>query len=174
MYRYPIRTTRSFTPFLGDYRFNMKTCQSVHFPLDVVTAVSRAATDHEMYHLINFENHTQSCHECITASQSRDFSESICNRGRYYARRLLDVILGAPDGHAYSTSSYRTRYIRVEIPSRFSFVRLLYRCGYRRKVALSMPARAIKAPTSPKDSPRNKKWARGSRFKVTHRTRKCN
>ena len=137
----------------------MKTCQSVHFPLDVVTTISRLPNHDEMHRLVRFEEHANECARCIDASYTQDFSEAICNRGRCFAGDLLGRILGASDGHTYSTAIPSTRYVRVEIPSSMPYVRLLYK-GRRRK----RPTGGIlKAPQ------RRTMW---TRVNVVYRTRR--
>jgi hypothetical protein len=104
----------------------MKTIQSVHFPLEVVTAISRGPNSAELYQLDAFERHVRRCDDCVTASHSRMFSEALCPRGRHLAGNMLAWVIGAPNGHTYSTACYRTRYIRVEIPRRMTYTRRLY------------------------------------------------
>lgn len=104
----------------------MKTIQSVHFPLEVVTAISRGPNRIELHQLVGFENHVQGCDKCVIASHLRDFPEALCKRGRYLAKHLLAYVVGASNGHTYSTTSYRTRYMRVEIPHDMVYAHLLY------------------------------------------------
>jgi hypothetical protein len=138
----------------------MKTCQSVHFPLDVVTTISRLPNQEETYHLVRFEDHVKGCSRCIDASYAYGFSELICNKGRYFAARLLDRMLGASNGHTYSTAIRSTRYVRVEIPSSMEYVRLLYK-GRRHK---RRTRGILRTPA------RQEKWSRGIKFNVAYRT----
>jgi hypothetical protein len=94
----------------------MKTIQSVHFPLEVVTTISLEPNSAELYRFDAFERHVRRCDDCVVASNSHKFSKVLCSRGRYLAENMLAWVVGASDGHTYSTVSCRTRYIRVEIP----------------------------------------------------------
>lgn len=141
----------------------MKTSQSVHFPVEVVTSISRTPNAHEMYRLVAFDRHVRQCHTCVTASRSPEFSETICNRGRYFAFSLLECVLGASNGHTYSTLSYHTRFIRVEIPQDLHYARQLYaRTSYKR------PATRILKHRQPLS---DKVRSIRSTFRVVRRTR---
>lgn len=144
----------------------MKTVQSVHFPRRVVTAVSRKPSSAEMHELVGFENHVQACSDCIVASQFRDFPDALCKRGEYLAKCLLDLVMGAPNGHTYSTDSHRTRFTRVEIPRLMTYVNLLYRKTSAKQKSHSAGKSCIR-------SQGGKLWAKtgGSRFTVVYRTR---
>jgi hypothetical protein len=146
LYRGPVDTASYIIGLRGDHRLQvytckvsrnpasipvptvpMKTIQSVHFPLEVVTAISRGPNSAELHQLDAFERHVRRCDDCVVASRSRMFSEALCPRGRYHAENMLAWVTGASNGHTYSTACYRTRYIRVEIPRRMSYTRQLYR-----------------------------------------------
>lgn len=144
----------------------MKTIQSVHFPLDVVTTISRGLNSVELHQVDAFENHVGDCRKCLVASYSREFSETLCQRGRYLADNMLSRLVGAPNGHTYSTASQHTRYIRVEIPRRMIYTRLLYR-GKSSK-------RRRRFGGGLRNSAQDGKWqaeAAGRRFTVVYRTR---
>lgn len=141
----------------------MKTSQSVHFPVEVVTSISRTPNANEMYRLVAFDRHVRRCRTCATASRTRDFSETICSRGRYFAFSLLECVLGASNGHTYSTLSYHTRFIRVEIPQELHYARQLF-------------ARTHKKRPTTKDLKRrqpllDRSWSAKTVFKVMHRAR---
>ena len=144
----------------------MKTIQSVHFPLEVVTTISREPNGAELYRLDAFERHVRRCDDCVIASNSPKFSEVLCPRGRYLAENMLVWVVGASDGHTYSTVSCRTRYIRVEIPRRMTYTRRLYR-NNRRKRSL----RLGKSPRNSAFGRTSRGEAIGRRFTVVYRMR---
>jgi hypothetical protein len=144
----------------------MKTIQSVHFPLEVVTAISRGPNSAELHQLDAFERHVRRCDECVIASHSWDFSEALCSRGRYLAENMLARVVGAPNGHTYSTAIYSTRYIRVEIPRRMTYTRRLYR-NNRCKHSL----RFGKESRNNTHGRKSRAEAFGRRFTVVYRTR---
>jgi hypothetical protein len=144
----------------------MKTIQSVHFPLEVVTAISRGPNSAELHRLNAFERHVRRCDECVIASHSWDFSEALCSRGRYLAENMLAWVVGAPNGHTYSTAIYSTRYIRVEIPRRMTYTRRLYR-NNRCKHSL----RFGKESRNNTHGRKSRAEAFGRRFTVVYRTR---
>jgi hypothetical protein len=144
----------------------MKTIQSVHFPLEVVTTISREPNSAELYRLDAFERHVRRCDDCVTASNSHKFSEVLCPRGRYLAENMLAWVVGASDGHTYSTVSCRTRYIRVEIPRKMTYTRRLYR-NDRCKRSL----RLGKNPRNSAFGRKSRAEAVGRRFTVVYRTR---
>ena len=145
----------------------MKTIQSVHFPLEVVTTISREPNNAELHRLDAFERHVRRCDDCLVASNSHKFSEFLCSSGRYLAENMLAWVVGASDGHTYSTVSCRTRYIRVEIPSRMTYTRRLYR-NNRCK-------RSLRLSRNPRNSAFGRRKSRaeevGRRFTVVYRTR---
>lgn len=67
----------------------IKTIQSVHFPLEVVTTISREPNSAELYRLDAFERYIRRCDDCIVASNSHKFSTVLCSYGRYLAENIL-------------------------------------------------------------------------------------
>lgn len=145
----------------------MKTIQSVHFPLEVVTTISREPNSAELYRLNAFERHVRRCDDCVTASNSHKFSEFLCSRGRHLAENMLAWVVGASDGHTYSTIPCRTRYIRVEIPRRMTYTHRLYKNNKCK--------RSLHLGKNPRKSAFGRKMSRaeavGRRFTVVYRTR---
>jgi hypothetical protein len=153
----------TFTPV---HTVLMKTIQSVHFPLEVVTTISREPNSAELHRLDAFERHVRRCDDCVVASNSHKFSKVLCPRGRYLAENMLAWVIGASDGHTYSTASCRTRYIRVEIPRKMTYTRRLYR-NDRCKRSL----RLGKNPRNSAFGRKSRAEAVGRRFTVVYRTR---
>ena len=143
----------------------MKTVQSVHFPLEVVTTISREPNNAELCRLDAFERHVRRCDDCVTASNSHEFSEFLCSRGQYLAENMLSWVVGASDGHVYSTVACRTRYIRVEIPRRMTYTRRLYRNRCKRGLRLG------RNPRNSACGRKSRAEAVGRRFTVVYRTR---
>lgn len=144
----------------------MKTIQSVHFPLEVVTAISRGPNSAELHQLDAFERHVRRCDECVIASHSREFSEALCPRGRYLAENMLAWVVGASNGHTYSTAFYSTRYLRVEIPHRMAYARRLYKNNGCKRSLRSGGKSANSA-----DGKKSRAEAVQRRFTVVYRTR---
>jgi hypothetical protein len=144
----------------------MKTIQSVHFPLEVVTTISREPNSAELHRLDAFERHVRRCDDCVIASNSPKFSEVLCSRGRCLAENMLAWVIGASDGHTYSAVACRTRYIRVEIPRKMAYTRRLYR-NDRCKRSL----RLGKNPRNSAFSKKSQAEAVRRRFTVVYRTR---
>jgi hypothetical protein len=135
----------------------IKTIQNVHFPLEVVTTISREPNSAELYRLDAFERYVRRCDNCVVASNSQRFSEFLCPRGKYLAKNMLVWVIGASDGHTY---------IRVEIPRRITYTRRLYR-NNRCKRSLHLS----KNPRNSAYGGKSRAEAVGRRFTVVYRTR---
>jgi hypothetical protein len=111
----------------------MKLSNSVHFPEDPLTMISRQPTLLEMSVLEDFECHARQCRDCQTARHLTSFiPPDLCPRGFNYARDLTRLFYSASDGNIYSTTATTTRRFRVEIPLHYHEVRKLYRTEQQR------------------------------------------
>lgn len=121
-------TTTSSSPLLPVLRTHvMKSIQSVHYPIEEVTSVSRPPTTSELDVLCYFERHVEYCRRCPFSSTISNTPTNLCDRGYHLAQLMLDRITGSTNGHTYSTAFSKTRFIRIEIPPHFIHVHAFFR-----------------------------------------------
>ena len=106
----------------------MRVTRAVHFPLHPVSTISRPPTDTEFAVLSELEHHVRKCRSCDNFPNFTD--SGLCGRGRYLLGAVSSYIYAGGNSHAYSTVFPTTRFIRVEVPSRFRITNKFFGLGY--------------------------------------------
>lgn len=104
----------------------MRLSRTVHFPVHPVTCISRSPTILEYDVMNKYDYHTLHCSRCRRACHGRAFvSPDLCPIGRNCSADVAEYLFGGGNGHVYSTAISHARYLRVEIPLIFVYVRQL-------------------------------------------------
>lgn len=104
----------------------MRLTQSVHFPVQEVTSISRLPNSVESCHFVEFDQHVEWCRQCRGGGKGRKLGNSLCGRGLRLAAEMLRHVVGSADGRIYSRDRACTHFERVEVPLRYRHVHSLF------------------------------------------------
>lgn len=117
----------------------MKTSQSVHFPLEPLTSISRPPTNDEFTTMAHYHHHASHCSRCKAVNRRHGGGEHLCKKGEKLALDVVHFVYGGGNGHAYSRAFAQVRFIRVEVPAGFTEVKALLRLWSRRRLTRERP-----------------------------------
>ena len=143
----------------------MRVRQTVHFPIQAVTCISRPPNTKEMKTLLAYEEHNEACNTCSHARFYDSFmDQQLCWLGLYLAQDVTDYLWGGGDGHIYSTALPQVYYFRVEIPLKLVASNKLLRMHRNQKTARERGRIACIKPYQ--------SVASGTSYKITIRKRR--
>lgn len=104
----------------------MRVTQSVHFPVQEVTSISRLPNTVESCLFADFDQHVEWCRLCSGGRQGRKLGDTLCGGGLRLVAALLQHVIGSADGCIYSKDRACTHFERVEVPLRYRHVHNLF------------------------------------------------
>jgi len=128
----PSSSFRSQTRAHCSYAPAMELPKMVGFTPNLITSVSRPATNNEHWTFYNFETHAARCDSCRDPYRVHRSKKRLCNTGHNLAHRVAECVYSKRDGREiYMSNAREEQLILVELPHGYDNVHSLLRAMER-------------------------------------------